>query len=201
MKDYREILQEQLVLYQDLYRSIPEVLFNLQNVNNIRLRPEHLVTLERVISRDELFDAMMTLHNNKTPGCDGLTIEFYRKFWKSLVNPLYENYQMCVKIGELNPSGKRGIINLIPKKNKELSYVCNWRPITLLNNDYKIWAKALSNRLEIVSGYMIGNQQNGFIKGRNIFTNLRTTAEIVANCKKLNKAVVVVLVDFQKCFD
>ena len=82
------------------------------------------------ISKDELFDAMMTLRCGRTPGCDGITIEFYAKFWKLLVSLLDENYKQCLINSHFNVSGRRGIISLIPKKGKDLLWVKNWRPIT-----------------------------------------------------------------------
>ena len=75
------------------------------------------------------------------------------------------------------------------------------RPITLLNCDYKIWAKTIANRLDSVSPYLIGNQQTGFMKGRSIFSNIRKTAEIVAHLNRSKQAGVIVQVDFEKCFD
>ena len=66
--------------------------------------------------------------------------------------------------------------------------------------DYKIWAKALANRLEETTD-LIGKQQTGFIKKRNIFTNIRTTAEIVSYLHDNRKEGVIITIDFEKCFD
>jgi hypothetical protein len=40
--------------------------------------------------------------------------------------------------GELSISQRRGVITLVPKKDSDLIDLQNWRPITLLNIDYKI---------------------------------------------------------------
>ena len=45
---------------------------------------------------------------------------------------------------------RRGIIKLISKKDAKPYLIKNWRPISLLNCDYKIAAKAIANRLEQV---------------------------------------------------
>ena len=200
-KDYSKILNVQYEYYRELYKSDQNIEFTLQNNSHVHLKPEDKLLFEEIISKDELFDAMMTLKRDKTPGGDGITIKFMHKFWKDIVDSFYNNYLDALTQGKMNPSGKRGIINLIPKPNKDLTWVNQWRPIVLLNYDYKIWAKAIANRLEIVSSYLIGKQQNGFIKNLSIFTNLRTTAEIVAHCKRTNQPGLVVLIDFKKCFD
>ena len=82
-----------------------------------------------------------------------------------------------------------------------MSYVKNWRPLTLLNCDYKILAKVLASRLEKYADKLIGSQQTGFIKGCSIRQNLHTTAEILGYLNKNNLPGVIVTIDFEKCFD
>ena len=64
---------------------------------------------------------------------------------------------------------KQGLISLLPKKkNNKLSNLNNWRPLTLLNTDYKIITKSISNRIKIYITKIIEQSQTGFIKGRYI---------------------------------
>ena len=58
---------------------------------------------------------------------------------------------------------RRGIIKLIPKKDAEQFRIKNWRPITLLNCDYRIASKALANRLKKVLPKLVNCDQTGFI--------------------------------------
>ena len=114
--------------------------------------------------------------------------------------PLHECLQASVRAGMLNPSARHGIINLIPKRNRYIIYVKHLRPITLLNYDFKIYAKMISNRLE-TAAELIGKQQNGFIKGRSLVNNIAKTSEILAQMTRDQKQGVVALIDFEKCFD
>ena len=59
--------------------------------------------------------------------------------------------------GQLSVSQKRGIIKLIPKKDTEPYLVKNWRPVSLLNCDYKLATKAVANRLKLVLPKLIDN--------------------------------------------
>ena len=107
------------------------------------------------------------MKNNKSPGCDGIPVEFYKTFWADIHTFLIDSLDDAYQVGELSTTQKRGILSLIFKKNdKEL--LKNWRPISLLNTDYKILTHVLANRLKKVIGKIINTDQNGYIKGRNI---------------------------------
>ena len=76
---------------------------------------------------------------NKSPGIDGLSVEFYRTFWNNLKEFTVEVFNKCYEEGELTTIQKIGIISLIYKKKDPLS-LDNYRPITLLNVDTKFIA-------------------------------------------------------------
>lgn len=74
--------------------------------------------LNRDITMDELELALKDMQNGKTPGCDGLPPEFYKKFW-ALVGPhLLASFYQAEQVGLLAPDQRKGIITLIPKKGK-----------------------------------------------------------------------------------
>ena len=199
-KDYTEILNLQKDFFQDLFTSDPRVNFNIRNNSKVKLTQIMKEKFDSEVTVDELFDAMMTLKRGKTPGGDGLTVELYKQFWHHLKLPLHEMYCQAVDEGQLNPTGRHGIINLIPKKNHDNLEVKNWRGISILNYDYKIWSKVIANRLEEVTD-MIGKDQTGFIKGRSLFTNIRKTMEVISHLNGTNSPGIVVIIDFEKCFD
>ena len=199
-KDYTEILDLQTQFFSDLYRSDTRVVFNVHNDTDLRLTPELQEKFEMEVTQDELFDAMMTLKPNKTPGGDGMTLEFLRKFWKELVTPLHKMLMESVIRGKLNPTGRHALLNLILKKGCDEFELRNWRAISLLNYDYKIWSKVIANRLEEAT-HLIGKEQTGFIKGRSLFTNIKKTMEIVGHAKRQNNPGIIIIIDFEKCFD
>ena len=57
--------------------------------------------------------------NNKTPGSDGFTIEFYRLFWNVIGQIMVDSFNYAFENADMSISQKRGIISLIPKKNKD----------------------------------------------------------------------------------
>ena len=102
----------------------------------------------------------------------------------------------------MSTSQKRGIISLIPKKDKDKKYLKNWRPISLLNNDYKIVTKALALRLEKVLPMIISANQTGYyVKGRYIGESLRIITDMMSFTKKKNIPGLAVFLDFEKAFN
>ena len=116
------------------------------NVNSIINRS--LETCEGILSIYECELAVREMCNNKSPGSDGLTVEFYKIFWNDIKIYLTESLNYSFQTGNLTTLQRQGIISLIPKSNKDLEELSNWRPITLLNIDYKIATKAISNRIK-----------------------------------------------------
>ena len=143
----------------------------------------------------------MTLKSNKVPRLDGLTEEFYRKFWKIIAPELMSMFQYSYDQGILLESVHQGLISLLPKKNKDTHYVKNMRPLTLLNNDYKILAKALDNRLREVLPSLINHDQTGFIKGLKISHNVRKSLDIMDFAVKENIPMLILSIDMEKCFN
>ena len=76
------------------------------------------------------------------------------------------------EIGELSIEQKLGILNIIPKKDKDIRYLKNWRLICLLNTDYKILTKLLSMSLQNVISTIVATDQTGYIKRRYIGENI-----------------------------
>ena len=75
------------------------------------------------------------------------------------------------------------------------------RPITLLNTDYKIAAKAIANRIKTVLPKLINNDQTGFMKGRFIGENIRLIDGIIQYATQHNVPGLLLFIDFEKAFD
>ena len=129
--------------------------------------------LEHNLSIEELQNALKDFQNNKTPGEDGFTKEFYDTFFYLLGNSLLDSFNAAFHHGKLSVTQKRGIISLISKDESDLTVSSNWRPITLLNVDYKILAKAIAKGIQSTLPKLIHTDQTGFIKRRFIGRNVR----------------------------
>ena len=92
---------------------------------------------------------------------------------------MIESFNYSKKVGKMSIDQIRSIIYLLPKKNKKLSLLENWRPTSLLNIDYKIVTKATARRLEKELPHIIGRSQSGYVKGRFIGENIRLINDIM----------------------
>ena len=72
------------------------------------------------------------------------------------------------EMNSLSATQKIGIVQIIPKADKDLRLLTNWRPLTLLNTFYKIISGVLANRLKTVLDYLIGPEQKGYVPNRSI---------------------------------
>ena len=138
----------------------------LSTVNTSKLTDEQRDSIDKQLTLSECFAALKTFKKNKTPGNDGLTVEFYLAFWPLVGKCLVECLNFAHRHGELSTSQKQAMITLIEKKDKDKRLLKNWRPISLINMDVKIASKAITMRLESILPFRVHHSQNKFIKGQ-----------------------------------
>ncbi len=158
--------------------------------------------LESDLTLAELRKALFgNMKEGKAPGNDGLTSGLYKAIWPKIDKLFHTAVLESMSKGSLSSSQKQSIIRLIEKKGKDRKKIKNWRPISLINTDTKIIAKALANRLKLTLEDIIGKEQTGFLKNRNIGEGIRLTQYLVERYSKIRKQGHILAIDFQKAFD
>ena len=195
------ILQLQKAYYESLYSVDEDVSFGMENIYGVYVPEGIRETQEIQLTLDDLAQATKSMNNKKTPGQDGIPVDFYKVFWNLLKDAFYEmviyNYQEQI----MHDSARKGVLNLIPKPGKDSRLIKNLRPITLLNTDYKIVEKAVANKMLPALSHIIGADQRGFMKDRRISVNIRKMLDIMHQAEKEDLEAVVLSLDFVKCFD
>ncbi|MGL5732989.1 MAG: RNA-directed DNA polymerase [Metamycoplasmataceae bacterium] len=153
------------------------------------------------ISLQELENALQALSSDKSPGSDGLTANFYKFFWDSIKFLLFKALTEVTECLSLSHTMKQGVIILIPKPGKDPKILDNLRPITLLNNDYKLLAHIYSNRLKSGLSQIISNTQSGFMRGRSSHNNLLLVQDLIDYKNKITDDGIMFFLDFYKAFD
>ena len=203
VQDDEEILDVFKLFYEDLFSAEPIDKCEANNLcNNLEgsLDPDEVSSLEGPLSLDELWAALCSMENNKSPGSDGLPKEFYVAFWDVIAGDLLSVFEEVFSSGELSQSQSFGVITLLPKKGDPLDPK-NRRPISLLNCDYKILAKVLNNRLKMVAASVISPDQTCGIPGRSIQCNLLLMRDIITYVNMNNFDCAIISLDQAKAFD
>ena len=198
-----EILKEQSKFYQQLYAKDDSVKFDmkLSNQSSSKLDDTQKVLLDSEITLEEIGEAIKEMPRNKAPGLDGLNADFYKVFYVKIKHLLLQVYNKCKKQGKMHNSARQGVISLIPKQNRDRNFLTSWRPISLLNVDFKIISKILASRMKLVLDGIIDPEQTGFVKGRNISENIRKFFDLIELTDLYQIPAIVVQVDLEKAFD
>ena len=196
-----KIMAEQIKYYSKLCSSNKSVQFKYVNQTDIKLSDSDKERLDEPITFEEFSTAVFQMPNNKSPGIDGLSIEVIKVFFKQIGTQLFETIQWCVQHGQLTLSMRRGLLCLIPKKDRDPCRIKNWRPLTLMNSDHKVFTKILANRMKSVLHIIIGTQQTGYMEKRFIGMNIRKLIDSIQYIEDENLGALLMLIDFEKCFD
>ena len=121
----------------------------------------------------ELTLSVMTpsVQSGKSSGPDGLPAEFYLYFWGLLGCDVVDILNYGYHRGAFSESQRRAILHLLFKR-EDPQLLKNWRPISLLNVDYKIATKCLAGRLREVLPLVLSEDQTCGVPDRSIFENL-----------------------------
>ena len=195
------ILQEQRKFYSKLYSRDKDVTFTMQNSFGVRVPEKLRREQELQLTCQDMEGAIKGMKNCKTPGEDGIPVDFYKVFWTKLQDCFMDMTFYTFEQQIMHQTARKGILNLIPKAGKDTRLIKNLRPITLLNTDYKIIEKAIANKMIPALDHIIHTDQRGFMKNRRISVNIRKMLDIMHQAEKEDLEAVVLSLDFVKCFD
>lgn len=166
----------------------------------LTLHSNEVSSCEGLLSSAEVFAALNGMARGKTPGSDGLPAEFYLAFWNTLGSDLVDVLNASFNPGLLSKSQRTAIISLSFKKGDRLLHK-NWRPISLLNVDYKLCARTLAGRLLRVIHFVVSPDQTCGVPGRYIGENVALLRDVVDFASEKDLPVAILSLDQEKAFD
>lgn len=193
--------------FSTLYKSVPRTkcLSDIRHLLNDfpRLNINDRESMEGKISLEEAAKSVKKLHNDKSPGPDGFSSNFFKCFWAELGPLLVRSFNYAFEVGDLSISQKQGTITLIPKPGKPKECIDSWRPISLLNTSQKILSAILAKRIKTVLSQLINPCQKGFMANRYIGECVRSIYDILWEVKKSKNArkVLILFADYRRAFD
>ena len=153
------------------------------------------------IKIEELNAVISKLKTGKSPGADGFTSEWYRTMKEALAPVLLRTFNWVLKKKEIPASWRHAIISVLPKDGKDKLECSNYRPISILNIDYKLFTTVLSKRIENILPELIHLDQTGFVKQRQTQDNIRRTLHIIDRIIEQGIETAIISLDAEKAFD
>lgn len=124
----------------------------------------HKRELLKVVSAEEVLDALKSIGDNKAPGLDGYSARFFKSSWHIVGGDIVAAVQEFFRTGKLLRSLNTSLITLIPK-HATVNTIRDYRPIAYCNVLYKIISKLITNRMSVVMSYLVGREQATFVPG------------------------------------
>ena len=197
--------EEALNLTRDYYKTIfqsskcdfnagNDLLSFMPSISN-----EHKRELGLGITKEELKNALEMMATKKAPGIDGFSASLWKKVWPLCEDLFLRLVTTAIETRKTPTSWRQGVMVLIPKGREKPNSPADMRPITLLNSDYKIFATAAANRAKKFLDSVVSSSQQGFVKGRNLATNVLLVNLLLENVAKRDGAIICL--DWSKAFD
>ena len=156
---------------------------------------------EGELTKRECWEALQTMGNNKSPGNDGLSKEFYVCFLNEINSYLLQSLNTSFREGQLSSTQRQAVIVLIEKKDKDKKFLKNWRPISLINADARIASKAIALRIKKVIGKLVHWDQTAYVGNRNTGESVRLISDILEYTDENDIEAILFSADFEKAFD
>ncbi|KAH0724770.1 hypothetical protein KY284_000635 [Solanum tuberosum] len=145
--------------------------------------------------------AIKSMPNDKSPGIDGIPIEFFVKNWTVVESDVVKVIQEFFHTGEMLKAFSCTAVALIPKVPNP-AQVKDYIPIACCTMFYKIITKILTIRMKLVIDHVVSPAQSAFIEGRSIIDNVLISHEILKwYSRKGLSPRCVMKVDLRKAYD
>ncbi|GJS49475.1 RNA-directed DNA polymerase, eukaryota [Tanacetum coccineum] len=165
-----------------------------------QLSSDQAFELEKQVSTDEIRTTVWACGENKSPGPDGFTFEFFRKFWDTIGPDLCLVVEWLFDHGLFSKGCNSSFIALIPKV-QDPKFVNDYRPISLIGSLYKVVTKILALWLSLVIAGLISDVQTTFLPSRQILDRPFVINELLSWCKYKKQHAMIFKVDFAKAYD
>jgi exonuclease III len=152
-------------------------------------------------TREETFEAIHQMKNNKAPGLDcAITAEALRNGGDAMIDIIHG---FCSEVYRtLSPPSQwtTSVIVPLPKKG-DLSLMTNYRGISLLSITAKVYNKILLNRIRDHVDPILRSNQAGFRQGRSCAQQIHILRRIMEGFQDYQLPLTLTFIDFKKAFD
>ena len=152
------------------------------------------------VTPEDINNTARTLPTGKSPGPDRIPNKFYKTFASTIAPILSQVINESRRRDRLPKGMSDGLITILYKKG-ERDDPRNYRPITLLNGDYKIMMRILAHRMNESVVQWVSDTQTGFVPDAFIQENIMLLKSIQAHVENEDEDAYFVFLDMEKAFD
>ena len=217
-RNYHEALQQSEQPYEDpiAHNTHLENILN-EITDEQKLENPTQSSMNWEITQDQVQRALSLTKNNTATGLDGCPYELWKTMNDNYNRATAEHNQnqktfniIAVLTAVFNDIRNHGVDQrtdfvqgwMCPiYKKKDRTEISNYRPITLLNTDYKIFTKVLALQLMDHIHSLLHEDQAGFIPRRSIFNHIRLAQSIITYAETTEMNGAIIALDQEKAYD
>lgn len=170
----------------------------MQSLTLHHLSHEEAEQLGQPVFLEELKEALQGANKGKAAGLDGIPVELFLKNFDLFGSVFLTVIQAAVEAGAFHPQLNTALISLIPKKGKDHSDCANYRPISLLNTDIKMYSRILALQLQRYINKLVHPDQTGFMPGRLAADNIWRLLHVIHESRACPTSAAVLSLDAEK---
>ena len=191
--DREEILSICSNFYKKLYTKTVE---KPQNI--IERSPEQ----EQVpkFTEDEIENTLKFLKKGKAPGIDNITSDVLKIGGQEVIKALTTIFNDILETQEIPEAWKEAKVIILHKKGDRKD-IKNYRPVSLLSHTYKLFTRAIQNRMEKVLDENQPREQAGFRKKYSTADHLQALNQVIEKSEEYQLPLVIGFIDYEKAFD
>jgi hypothetical protein len=162
--------------------------------------PEQNEALMRLITQEEVDQAVKEMPLGKAPCTDAFITKFFHYCWPMMREEVWQLIDDSRSSGQVLLAFNATFLTLISKE-EWVSHPKKFCPITLCNIIYKIITKVITLRLKPVLPFLISKELSWYVKGRQIMNNTILAHKVIHSLKSTQTPGMLIKLDLSKALD
>lgn len=192
-----------LIFFVNLYREEANSFFLLDCRDTFpEVSSTALANCSRMLSREEVREAIFRMGSLKSSGLDGMNPLFFQNQWQVVGEAIFSLLEGIF----YNPTSIEAINQTLIVLIMKIQAPCTlkeFRPISLCNVNYKIITKVLANRIKPLMPLLVSLNQCSFVPSRHSYDNIVVSQEVIhfMHGMKGKKCFMAIKIDLEKAYD
>ena len=148
----------------------------------------------------EIENTLKSLKKGKAPGIDNITSDVLKLGGKEVIKALKTIFNEILESQEIPETWREAKMIILHKKGERRD-IKNYRPVSLLSHTYKLFTRAIQNRMEKVLDENQPRERAGFRKKYSTVDHLQALNQVIEKSEEYQLPMVIRFIDYEKAFD